>query len=263
MSGFLTGRTVLSSVDSGQINDDAVDSQHYAAGSIDTAHIATNQIDGTLTKDALIADYSDVTITASDLIMYGDATDSNNTKRDTVQGVLDLVSGGGYAFVSQTTASTSSTIAFEGLSGNYVYLFVVKALNPSADAHLDCVFATGSTTYIVADYQYETARWIQDSTASSGNDGSGQAALRLSHLTSGAGAGEIFDGYFEVFNLANSGVFTSMFVLYACENSAGTEGMTLAGGRLEAAAVNTAVKFFPSTGNFTDGFISMFRRANA
>ena len=94
MSGFLTGRTVLSSVDSGQINDDAVDSQHYAAGSIDTAHIAANQIDGTLTKDALIADYSDVTITAADLIMYGDATDSNNTKRDTVQGILDLASGG-------------------------------------------------------------------------------------------------------------------------------------------------------------------------
>jgi hypothetical protein len=71
-----------------------VDSEHYVNASIDTEHIATNQIDGTLTKDALIADYSDVTITAADLIMYGDATDSNNTKRDTVQGILDLAGGG-------------------------------------------------------------------------------------------------------------------------------------------------------------------------
>ena len=75
------------SVTSAKIGDDQIDSEHYAAGSIDTAHIAANQIDGTLTKDALIADFSDVTITASDLIWYGDATDSNNSKRDTVQGI--------------------------------------------------------------------------------------------------------------------------------------------------------------------------------
>jgi len=61
-------------------------------GLVGTADIDLNSIDGTLTKDALIGDYSDVTITASDLLAYGDATDSNNTKRDTVQGILDLVS---------------------------------------------------------------------------------------------------------------------------------------------------------------------------
>jgi len=59
-----------------------------------TGDLGDNIVDGTKTKDALIGDYSDVTITASDLIMYGDATDSNNTKRDTVQGILDLASGG-------------------------------------------------------------------------------------------------------------------------------------------------------------------------
>ena len=60
--------------------------------------VSDNAIDGTKTKDALIGDYSDVTITASDLIMYGDATDSNNTKRDTVQGILDLAGGNTPAF---------------------------------------------------------------------------------------------------------------------------------------------------------------------
>lgn len=59
-----------------------------------TDDLGNNIVDGTKTKDALIGDYSDVTITASDLIMYGDATDSNNTKRDTVQGILDLAGGG-------------------------------------------------------------------------------------------------------------------------------------------------------------------------
>ena len=54
MSGFLTGRTVLSSVDTAQITadavtsakiaDDQIDSEHYAAASIDTAHIGDDQV---------------------------------------------------------------------------------------------------------------------------------------------------------------------------------------------------------------------------
>ena len=108
-------------VTSAKIADDQIDSEHYAAGSIDTAHIATNQIDGTLTKDALIADYSDVTITAADLIMYGDATDSNNTKRDTVQGILDLAGGGGLVHLGGVDASSDATIDLESMIDNSKY----------------------------------------------------------------------------------------------------------------------------------------------
>ena len=81
------------SIDNAHIADDAIDSEHYAAGSIDTAHIATNQIDETLMKDAFVGDFSDVTVTAADAFLYGDATDSGNTKKDTIQGILDLASG--------------------------------------------------------------------------------------------------------------------------------------------------------------------------
>jgi len=80
-------------VDSANIADDAIDSEHYAGTSIDTAHIATNQIDETLIKDAFVGDFTDATVTASDYFLHGDATDSGNTKKDTVQGVIDLVHG--------------------------------------------------------------------------------------------------------------------------------------------------------------------------
>jgi hypothetical protein len=73
--------------------EDGVDSVHYVNGSIDTAHIATNQIDETLIKDAFVADFTEVTVATGDSILLGDADDSGNTKRDTVQGVLDLVHG--------------------------------------------------------------------------------------------------------------------------------------------------------------------------
>ena len=111
------------SIDNAHIADDAIDSEHYATGSIDTAHIATNQIDETLMKDAFVGDFSDVTVTAADAFLYGDATDSGNTKKDTVQGILDLAGGGAvtqakFQYYSNQYAVTSSTseIAVEWVS---------------------------------------------------------------------------------------------------------------------------------------------------
>ena len=79
------------SIDNAHLADDAVNSDELAAGSVDTAHIATNQIDETLLKDAFVADFTEVVVASGDSLLLGDATDSGNTKRDTVQGVLDLV----------------------------------------------------------------------------------------------------------------------------------------------------------------------------
>ena len=44
-------------------------------------------------KDAFVGDFTDATVTAADTFLYGDATDSGNSKKDTVQGVIDLVHG--------------------------------------------------------------------------------------------------------------------------------------------------------------------------
>ena len=80
-------------VDLAHMSADSVDSPQYVDASIDTAHIATNQIDETLMKDAFVGDFTDATVTASDYFLHGDATASGNTKKDTVQGVIDLVHG--------------------------------------------------------------------------------------------------------------------------------------------------------------------------
>jgi len=106
------------SIDNEHIADDAINSEHYAAGSIDTAHIATNQIDETLMKDAFVGDFSDVTVTAADAFLYGDSTDGGNTKKDTVQGILDLAGGGKVLQViseelgKYNQTSTSTTIDY-------------------------------------------------------------------------------------------------------------------------------------------------------
>jgi hypothetical protein len=50
-----------------------------------------NTVDETKLKDALVADFTEVTVATGDSVIFGDATASGNTKRDTVQGILDLV----------------------------------------------------------------------------------------------------------------------------------------------------------------------------
>ena len=96
----------------------SIDSDQYVDGSIDTAHIATNQIDETLVKDAFVGDFSDVTVTAADAFLYGDATDSGNTKKDTVQGILDLAGGGIPAVGCMVYKNSDTTISSAWLKIN-------------------------------------------------------------------------------------------------------------------------------------------------
>jgi hypothetical protein len=100
----VSGTTISTTSSTPSGTNNVVSLQLFNTGTVNTP--ADNSVDGAKTKDALIADYSDVTITAADLIMYGDATDSNNTKRDTVQGILDLAAGG---LKSQQVFTSSGT----------------------------------------------------------------------------------------------------------------------------------------------------------
>ena len=80
-----------------------------ADGSVGTAKIVNNAVDETKLKDALIGDFTDATVTASDTFLHGDATDSGNTKRDTIQGILDLVSSSLSVNVDTFTIDQSTT----------------------------------------------------------------------------------------------------------------------------------------------------------
>ena len=53
-----------------------------------------------------LAGLSDTVITTSDTLIFADATDSNNLKEDTVQGVLDLITG--YLTVSNNLSDVNN-----------------------------------------------------------------------------------------------------------------------------------------------------------
>ena len=85
----------------------------YLALARQTVAPGANSITESMMKDALIADFTEVVATASDSILLGDATDSGNTKRDTIQGILDLVTSfevGASAYRSATQSVVTSTL---------------------------------------------------------------------------------------------------------------------------------------------------------
>ena len=56
---------------------------------------------------------TDTVITASDQIVFADATDNDNAKKDTVQGILDLA--GGITITSETSVGTGLSVTISGI----------------------------------------------------------------------------------------------------------------------------------------------------
>ena len=258
-----TAKINADAVTGAKIADEALDGEHYTDGSIDTAHIAANAIDGTLTKDALIADYSDVTITASDLIMYGDATDSNNTKRDTVQGILDLAGGADIVKISTTTISSGvSEVDFTSLDNSTyrIHIFYLVDIMNSAQAYMHMQMISSSSTVLTSGYRWARKGLNNSSTSSTGVSVQNYAhgadgEFELSYSTWGS-ADNSFNAVVHVFNpgeaIETKVTWSSVNGLYADS----TIDVIHGGGFTQGNATNhTGVRFKSSSGDLDDGFI--------
>ena len=116
-------------VTAAKIATDAVTTAKILDANVTTAKIAANAVDETKLKDALVADFTEVVVSASDSILLGDATDSGNTKRDTVQGILDLVPAGAAVGNGQqqtnVTASRVKNTVYTNSTGVAIFMSVI------------------------------------------------------------------------------------------------------------------------------------------
>ena len=82
------------------------------------------------TLDGFVNGKTDTTVTAADSIVFADATDSNKAKKDTVQGLLDLLSASIAAGDLKTTTgdvtSTTATSLVTGPGGEYGFWPTIK-----------------------------------------------------------------------------------------------------------------------------------------
>jgi len=241
--------------------DVALSTDDLEDGIVTTAKIAANNVDGTLTKDALIADYSDVTITAADLLMYGDATDSNNTKRDTVQGILDLAGGGWQVITRTAVTSPVSEVEFTtGLGAdNTVYRIVYEQLLANVDAAAyDLMAQVGvGATFRESGYYSEIFQFYY---STSTNVAAATDGFLINDATDNvAGASGIID----FFNMNNASVKTTCIGRCSWQNYSGPAGdrTSVHGGRYDTAEANTSLRLdFQNAGDLqgnVDSFVTL------
>jgi hypothetical protein len=115
---IFTGLTLsIGSVADGTVTDAKITAMS-ASKLTGTITPSNNTVDETKLKDALVADFTEVVVSASDSLLIGDATDGGNTKRDTVQGLLDLVPASGITqYISSFSydQSTTGSVAVTGV----------------------------------------------------------------------------------------------------------------------------------------------------
>jgi hypothetical protein len=233
------------SIDAVHLSANSVDSDAYVDGSIDLAHIATNQIDETLMKDAFVGDFSDVTVTAADAFLYGDATDSGNTKKDTVQGILDLVSGGDSWTQATPIATASGTsITFGSLPAGLSMIFVhFDGVSTDSTGNMDVQIGDGGGI--------ETSGYIDTSES---NQAGTHAFVASSDAFTVAtdDTGDTVHGQMILARLDSGHEWTASHVMRATGN-----GMLFGGGSKDLSAELTQVLIKTSSGNFDAGRIGL------
>jgi hypothetical protein len=227
---------------------------------------ADNAVDETKLKDALIGDFTDVTVTAADTFLYGDTTDSGNTKKDTIQGILDLAGGGGWEWVCQQVASGSSALAFTNMADGYDYLYVGADIIHATDgATFDAQIGVAGPTYRSSGYLGGQSRI--NSTSGTSVCGAMTAYFAINQTGSGGGSGanegtvafrmEIGN------NPANSGTKTTGIIQATNLDTGGYYDVCTHGGKYNTAEANTAINFEMSSGDITSGTIDQFKRARS
>ena len=175
--------------------------------------------------------------------------------------VFAAASGGGYEFVSSSTASDSASVAFTGFETGYDYMFQIVGTCPASDgAHFEAEVGVSGPTYRTADYLgISTGRHDGGSTDSA----EWSDSYRLNFTSQGTSSEEESAFIVHLFDPANSGTDTWVLGYHHICNTGDEKGNGVTGGWHNAAEAIVAIKFAQSTGNIEKGFFKMFRRVNA
>jgi hypothetical protein len=234
---------------------------------VGNSQIDNNAVDEDKLKDALVGDFTDATVTASDYILHGDATDSGNTKKDTVQGILDLVptAGGAWNYIATATASSSASLEFtSNIDSTYsVYVFVLKnilfATVSNGNLHVTLSTDAGSsyhsTSYYSSTSGYDNGGTLRSAFVSNGS------ALNLADNQYAETQYGGLSGCVELIDPSQaSGIWTTMNWQLGGHTSVSTGGpcpQTGCGSRYATGDID-AVKFLASEGNIESGEIRMY-----
>lgn len=221
--------------------------------------MSTTKVQG----DMIDVDAATVAVVAvGDKFNFLDITDSL-VKEDTVQGIVDLVSAGAWAFIESATASTSSTITFSHtVASGYDYKVMCRDVKNSQDnaagAELLVQLATTGPSWVTA--SYSNAGMKGDSTAiASARDGITDGISFFADMTvGGTGAGETWSGEMILLNPGASDE-TDGWAWFGGDNNSAALNFGMNFGRCPT-GVHTDIRVAPGGGTFSTGEFALFRR---
>tara|TARA_R110000765_G_scaffold19517_14_gene51189 strand:+ start:5385 stop:7367 length:1983 start_codon:yes stop_codon:yes gene_type:complete len=159
--------------------------------------------------ESLIIGKTEVVVAAADSILFEDATDSA-LKRDTVQGILDLVpaSAAGWTVVAAAVADADTAVVFEDLlTSTYdVYCLVVNNVDSSANGQeARLVLGTSGSTYVTNSWYHQASREMTDTTGDADLQSTGRADIELTgQFDLGTTVAARFNSVIYIFNPADS-----------------------------------------------------------
>jgi hypothetical protein len=248
MSGYVSGRTSLTTVQTGDIAANAVTLAKLAGGT-----------DGNLITYDTSGDPAAVAVgTSGHVLTSGGA------------GVAPTfaAAGGAWKFISSTTVSDAASVAFTGLTGYPVYKFIIRKLVSASASELYCTVSTDNgSSYISAAYDNAGVRIrVSDNSQNAGAD---NAAAQWRVLLGGAtsatsGAGSILELTLDRNAEATSGGFANILFTAALE-SAGNDFEYVSGaGNVPASGADVdALKFVYSSGNIISAVCLLYGIAEA
>jgi len=184
---------------------------------------------------------------------------------------FQAASGGAYTFISSVTPSASATIEFtSNIDSTYAtYFFLLENLDHSADGQLKFLLGTGATpTYQTANY--DQAGFEPQSTSTSYNERSEHDNTYTYLINSGASdseySGSRWNGFLYLYSPSDSASLTYFQSCLTSNSESGgirlsfqsIAGCWHGGATSPSHTPVTAVKFYPGSGTFTSGKISMY-----
>ncbi len=144
---------------------------------------------------------TDHTITASDVITFADVGDSNLTKKDTVQGVLDLAGSSGMSLVQhQSITSSTAEMAFTNLVEEFHVLHMWNVKPVSDSVNLQARISADNGSSYASGSQYSWGQRGNDSGGTTGDQyGQNQTAWLFSGSegTSNTASGSVYTFAFD------------------------------------------------------------------
>lgn len=181
----------------------------------------------------------------------------NYTKAD---GTAVIEGGGGWEFVSASTASASATVAFTGFEAGYDYLVTASDVYPATDTVLfSAQIGVSGPTYRTTGYFGLSGVWDQAGTVES--SGNFSTFIQMTPTNQGSAADE--GGLFSLMLIDPFAVTDTYFKGDCTFRQPSAQSRTGAiGGHHGTAESIDAVQFYYSAGNISTGIFKLYRRAN-